>query len=84
MKPQDLSQAQSPDLRASFAALQRAAALARQVAVQTNTAIVVVVESGQLIRISAKTLAQQKSREPVYDLPVVPITPPRWPMQGDD
>lgn len=56
MKPQDLSQAKNPDLRASLGALQRAADLARQVAVQTNTAIVVV-EGGQLIRIPAHDLA---------------------------
>ncbi len=59
MKPQDLSQAKNPDLRASLGALQRAADLARQVAVQTNTAIVVV-EGGQLIRIPAHDLGPQK------------------------
>lgn len=61
MKPHDLSQAKNPDLRASFAAMQRAAALARQVAVQTGTAIVVV-ENDQIIRIPAQTLAQQRKK----------------------
>lgn len=55
MKPQDLSQAKNPDLRASLAAIQRAAVLAREVAMQTNTALVVV-EDGHLIRIPAHEL----------------------------
>lgn len=59
MNPRDLSQAKNPDLRASFAALQRAAQMARQVAIQTNTAIVVM-KDGQLIRIPAEILAQQQ------------------------
>lgn len=60
MKPKDLSLAKNPDLRASFAALQRAAELARKVAVQTDTAIVVV-ENGRLIRIPARVIGHQKT-----------------------
>lgn len=59
MKPKDLSLAKNPDLRASFAALQRAAEMARQVAIQTNTAIVVM-ENGKLVRIPAEVLVQQQ------------------------
>jgi hypothetical protein len=59
VKPKDLSQAKNPDLRASFAALQRAAEMARQVAIQTNTAIVVM-ENGKLVRIPAEVLVQQQ------------------------
>lgn len=59
MKPKDLSLAKNPDLRASFVALQRAAQMARQVAIQTNTAIVIM-ENGQLLRIPAEVLAQQQ------------------------
>ena len=55
MKPQDLSRAQNPDLRASLAAMLRAAELARQTALQTGTAIVVV-RNGELVRITADEL----------------------------
>ncbi|MFT3811770.1 MAG: hypothetical protein QM740_00150 [Acidovorax sp.] len=59
MKPQDLSQARNPDLRASLTAMLRAAELARQTAVQTNTAIVVM-EQGKLLRIPASQLKQAR------------------------
>jgi hypothetical protein len=55
VKPQDLSRAQNPDLRASLAAMLRAAELARQTALQTGTAIVVV-RDGELVRITAEEL----------------------------
>lgn len=55
MTQQELSKAKNPDLRASLAALRRAAALARQTAVQTNTAIVVI-KNGKLLRIPADEL----------------------------
>ncbi|MCP5320353.1 MAG: hypothetical protein H7A12_05930 [Pseudomonadales bacterium] len=55
MTQQELGKAKNPDLRASLAALQRAAELARQAAVQTNTAIVVV-QDGKLVRIPAEQL----------------------------
>lgn len=42
MKVQDISKAKDPDLRASLAAMQRAAALARKIAMQTDTGIVIV------------------------------------------
>lgn len=58
MKPNDLSKAKNPDLRASLAAMQRAAELARKTAVQTNTALVVV-EDGKLLRIPAAHLLQR-------------------------
>jgi hypothetical protein len=51
----DISQARNPDLRASPAAMQRAAELARQTALQTGTAIVVVQE-GKRVRITAEQL----------------------------
>ncbi len=55
MKRQDLSMARNPDLRASLAAMQRAAELARQTALQTSTAIVVV-RNGKTVRITAEEL----------------------------
>ena len=58
MTPQDLSKARNPDLRASLAAMQRAAEQARKAAVQTDTAIVVV-KDGKLLRIPAAQLRGQ-------------------------
>lgn len=51
----DLSKARNPDLRASLIAIRRAAAMARQIALQTNTAIVVV-KDGKLTRLSGELL----------------------------
>ena len=50
-----IAQARNPDLRASMAAMRRAAQLARQIAIQTNTGIVMV-RDGQCVRISAQEL----------------------------
>jgi hypothetical protein len=55
MKLQDISQAKDPDLRASFVAMQRAAELAKQIAIQTDTSIVTV-QDGQIVHISAQEL----------------------------
>ena len=55
MKNQDISQAKDPDLRASLVAMQRAAELAKQIAIQTNTSIVTV-QDGQIVHISAQEL----------------------------
>lgn len=55
MTKQDLSKARNPDLRASLAAMQRAAEQARKTAVQTGTALVVV-KDGKLLRIPAAQL----------------------------
>ncbi|ADI13259.1 hypothetical protein [Truepera radiovictrix] len=59
MTQQELSLAKDPDLRGSLAALRRAAAMARQTAIQTDTAIVVV-KDGKLLRISAAELRAGK------------------------
>lgn len=53
----DIATAQDPDLRASLAAMRRAARLARQTAMQTDTAIVIV-QNGQMVRISAEELRE--------------------------
>lgn len=55
MNAEDISKANNPDLRGSLAAMQRAAQLARQIAIQTNTAIVVV-RDGKRVRITADEL----------------------------
>ena len=59
MTEDELSKASNPDLRTSFAALRRAAKLARQIAVQTDTEIVVA-KYGKLVRISAAQLREGK------------------------
>jgi len=52
----DIASAQNPDLRNSLAAMQRAARMARQTAIQTGTGIIIV-QDGQLIRVSAEELS---------------------------
>jgi hypothetical protein len=56
---QEIAKAKNPDLRASLAAMQRAAKMARQTAIQTDTGIVVV-RDGKPVRISAKQLREGK------------------------
>ncbi|MBF0147799.1 MAG: hypothetical protein HQL84_13875 [Magnetococcales bacterium] len=55
MNAQDITKANDPLLRASPGAMQRAAQLARKVAMQTDTCLVILHE-GQLVRISAEEL----------------------------
>lgn len=55
MTPQDLSKAKNPDLRASLAAMRRAAEMARKTAIQTGTDIVIV-KDGKPVRITAEEL----------------------------
>jgi hypothetical protein len=63
MNPQELHKAKNPDLRASLAVMYRVAELARQTAIQANTAIIVV-QDGKLVCISAAQLCEE-SREPI-------------------
>lgn len=55
MTQQELSKAKNPDLRASLAAMRRAAEMARKTAIQTDTEIVVV-RDGKPVRITAEEL----------------------------
>ena len=55
MTPADISNAKNPDLRASVAAMRRAAELARRTAIQTDTAIIMV-RDGKPVRIPAHQL----------------------------
>ncbi|OGT89528.1 MAG: hypothetical protein A2286_02270 [Gammaproteobacteria bacterium RIFOXYA12_FULL_61_12] len=57
----DIANAQDPDLRASLAAMRRAARLARQTAIQTDTGIVIV-DKGQMVRISAEELRENDKK----------------------
>ncbi len=66
MKTPDISTAKDPDLRASMAAMQRAAALARKTAIQTDTGIVIV-RDGQVVHVSAQELRQMASGEKKND-----------------
>jgi hypothetical protein len=60
MNALDLSKAKNPDLRASLAAMLRAAQLARSTAVQTGTAIVVV-QNNKSVRITADELRKRET-----------------------
>lgn len=59
MKQEDLPKARHADMRGSFAAMRRAAELARQTAIQTDTAIVLV-RDGKLVRVTAAELRKSK------------------------
>lgn len=56
---QELSKAKNPDLRASLAAMRRAADMARTIAIQTNTEIVVV-KDGKPVHITAEALRREQ------------------------
>ena len=53
----NIQEAKDPDLRASAAAMNRAAEAARKIAIQTDTALVIV-KDGKLTRIPAQALRQ--------------------------
>jgi hypothetical protein len=55
MTQHDLHKAKNPDLRASLAAMRRAADTARKTAIQTNTEIVIA-QNGEPVHISADEL----------------------------
>jgi imidazolonepropionase-like amidohydrolase len=58
MNEKDLHLARNKDIPGSLAAMKRAAVMARELAVQTNTAIVVV-RDGKIVRITADELRKQ-------------------------
>lgn len=58
----DIANAKHPDLAASLIAMRRAAKSARERAIATNTAIVVVCD-GELVRIPAETLREASAAE---------------------
>ena len=62
MKQEDLSKARHADMRGSLAAMRRAAELARQTAIQTDTAIVLV-RDGKLVRVSAAELREGRDSQ---------------------
>ena len=56
----DFSQVTNPEMQGSFAAMKRAAAQARTIAIQTNTAIVIMVD-GKMVRKTAAELLDELS-----------------------
>ena len=58
MTQSELDKAKDKDLPASIAAMKRAAAMARKVAMQTDTAIVVM-QDNKLVRLTAAQLRNQ-------------------------
>jgi predicted ABC-type ATPase len=68
MNPKDISTAENPDLRASFVAMQRAAELARKIAIQTETGIVIT-KDGKLAYISADELRKEAAKEKTHERP---------------
>lgn len=61
MKADELHKAKNPDLIGSLAAMQRAARMARELAVRTNTAVIVH-RDGKTIRVTADELREQGYR----------------------
>ncbi|MEQ1494851.1 MAG: hypothetical protein ABL912_03705 [Novosphingobium sp.] len=59
MAKRDLSECRHADMRGSLAAMRRAAEMARQIAIDTNTEIVVL-RDGKVVRISAAELREGK------------------------
>jgi hypothetical protein len=58
MIPKDISQAKNPDMRGALAAMLRAAEMARQVAIQTNTGIIVA-KDGKPVLVTADELRKR-------------------------
>jgi hypothetical protein len=63
MTVKDISKASDPDLRASVAAIHRAAELARKIAIQTETDLIIM-EGGSIVRISPDELRAQMAQRP--------------------
>ena len=62
MKPKDIRTSSDPDLAGSYAAMQRAARSAEDLAIRTNTGIVVCVD-GKDVRLTAQDLIKMREQE---------------------
>ena len=62
MNPKDIRTSSDPDLAGSYAAMQRAARSAEDLAIRTNTGIVVCVD-GQDVRLTAQDLIKMREQE---------------------
>lgn len=61
MSVKDIRTSTDPDLAGSFAAMQRAALAAHELAIQTNTGIVVMID-GKTVQISASELIKMRDK----------------------
>jgi len=62
MNPNDIRTSSDPDLAGSYAAMQRAARSAEDLAIRTNTGIVVCVD-GKDVRLTAQDLIKMREQE---------------------
>lgn len=62
MNPKDIRTSSDPDLAGSYAAMQRAALSAQDLAIKTNTGIVVCVD-GKDVRLTAQDLIKMREQE---------------------
>jgi len=62
MNPKDIRTSSDPDLAGSYAAIQRAALSAQDLAIRTNTSIVVCVD-GKEVRLTAQDLIKMREQE---------------------
>jgi len=62
MNTKDIRTSKDPDLAGSYAAIQRSAQSARDIAIKTNTAIIVAVD-GKPVRITAAELIKMRELE---------------------
>jgi hypothetical protein len=60
--PKDIRNSKDPDLAGSFAAIQRSAQSARDIAIKTNTAIIVALD-GKPVQITAAELIKMRELE---------------------
>ena len=62
MNPKDIRTSTDPDLAGSYAAMERAARAAQDLAIKTNTGIVVAVD-GLIVELTAADLIQMREQE---------------------
>ncbi len=61
MKRQDITEAPTPEMRASLTALRRAAAMARQIAIQIGTDLVIF-KDGKIVHVPAEQLLLESQK----------------------
>ena len=69
--PKDIRNSKDPDLAGSYAAIQRSAKSAEDLAIKTNTAIIVAVD-GKPVRITATELIKMRELESTKSTPLTP------------
>ena len=71
MNTKDIRTSSDPDLAGSYAAIQRSAKSAEDIAIKTNTAIIVAVD-GKPVRITAAELIKMRELESTKSTPRTP------------